>query len=176
MEKALRYILPVIIIVLGYLLYKSVADPIREQAKVEYIESRIISRLENIKTAQFAYRDRFDKFAPNFDELVRALKNEQMPLIKVTGDREDSASVVTYDTSYVSLYNHAFGTNEVNLDSLPFVPESPDHVTFTMEANVINLNETNVPVFKVEDPKPYNKDRALRLGSTSEPIFTGNWE
>ncbi|TNE81048.1 MAG: hypothetical protein EP332_05470 [Bacteroidetes bacterium] len=176
MEKALRFILPVIIIALAFLLYKSVADPIKEQAKVDYIEGRIKERMGKIKQAQFAYRDRFDKFAPSFEELNRAMNDEKMPLIKVTGDKEDTNSVVVYDTTYISLYEHAFGETKVNLDSLPFVPENADKVKFEMKADVIVVNETPVAVFMIKDPKPYSKKRGLILGSTSEPIFTGNWE
>lgn len=176
MEKALRIILPIVILGLIYLVYDSIARPIREQKKIDLIEGKIKTRLLNIKSAQFAYRDQKGVFASNFDSLVVALKNEKWQIIKAVGDPEDTTTEMSFDTSYVSLYEHAFPQQDVNLDSISFVPMNPNNAKFEMEANVVSLNGTNVPVFQVRDPEPYNKKRAMTLGDMSQPIYSGNWE
>lgn len=180
MEKALRIFLPLVIVVLAYLVYDSIARPIREQKKVANIEEKIITRLGHIKTAQFAYRDLNRNFTGSFDTLIYALKNEKWPIVKAVGDPEllalDSTAVVTYDTSYISLYEYAFPLADVNLDSLAFVPLNPNGAKFIMEADIITVNNTPVPVFQVTDPEPYNKARALTLGDMTQPVYTGNWQ
>lgn len=176
MEKVLRIILPIVILVLSYLVYDSIATPMREQKKIAALEAKIIERLNHIKTAQFAYRELTNTFAPNFDTLIYVLRNGQMPRIKVEGDPEDTTSQLTYDTSYVSLYAYAFENVQVNLDSLAYVPLNPNGAKFKMEAGFVDINNTKVPVFQVEDPEPYNKQRALTLGSMVEPVYNGNWE
>ncbi len=176
MEKALRIILPIVIIGLAYLLFESIAKPIREQKKIEMIESQIIERLEDIKSAQFAYRDLNGKFASSFDSLIYSMRNQDWPVIKVTGDPEDSTSVMSYDTSYIKLVKYAFPSKEVKLDSLPYVPFNKDGAKFDLEASVIEVNGTNVPVFQVQDPDPYNPKRALTLGDITQPVYSGNWE
>ncbi|HCS20439.1 MAG TPA: hypothetical protein DIW47_07740 [Bacteroidetes bacterium] len=176
MEKALRIILPLVILVLAYLLYDSIARPIREQKKIAQIEEKIITRLGHIKAAQFAYKDLTGKFSNNFDTLIHALKNEQWPVVKAIGDPEDSTTVMVYDTTYISLYEYAFPTKDVNIDSLSFVPLNPKGTKFRMQADIITVNNTKVAVFEVEDPEPYNKERALILGDLTQPVYTGNWE
>lgn len=176
MEKALRIILPLVILGLTYLVYDSIDRPIREQKKIDHIEGKIINRIRQIKTAQFAYRDLKNSFAPNFDVLISAMNNEKWPIIKVVGDPEDTLSVVSYDTTYISLYEYAFPTKDVNLDSLPFVPLNPNGAKFLMQADIITVNNTKVPVFMVKDPEPYNKKRALTLGDLNQPVYSGNWE
>lgn len=176
MEKALRIFLPLVIIVLAYLVYDSIARPIREQKKIAQIEEKIIVRLGHIKAAQFAYKDLTGKFSNNFDSLIYALKNEQWPIVKAIGDLEDSTTVMVYDTTFVSLYEWAFPAKDVNIDSLPYVPLNPDGAKFIMHADIITLNNTTVPVFQVEDPDPYNPERALILGDLTQPVYTGNWE
>ncbi|MDX5320502.1 MAG: hypothetical protein LPK45_05360 [Bacteroidota bacterium] len=176
MEKALRISLPIVILVLIYLVYDSVARPMREQKKIDQLEAKIITRLGHIKTAQFAYRDHKGVFAGNFDSLIYALKNEQWPIIKAVGDPEDTTTEMSYDTTYVPLYEYAFPMKDVNIDSLAFVPMNPNNAKFLIEADVININNANVPVFMVKDPEPYNKKRALTLGDMSQPVYTGNWE
>ena len=176
MEKALRIILPLVIIVLVYLVYDSIAKPIREQKKIDQIEAKIIARLGHIKAAQFAYRDLNGKFTDNFDSLIHALKNEQWAVVKAIGDPEDTTTVVSYDTTFIPLYEHAFPLKDVNVDSLAYVPVNPNGTKFIMKADVITVNNTPVPVFSVEDPEPYNPKRALILGDLSQPVYTGNWE
>lgn len=176
MEKALRIILPIVILGLIYLVYDSIARPIREQKKIDKIEGKIIERMGKIKTAEFAYRDLKNTFASNFDTLIYALENERWPIVKAVGDPEDTTSVMTFDTTYISLYEHAFPMKDVKLDSILYVPYNPKGAKFTLEANVISINSTNVPVFKVTDPDPYNPKRGLVLGDLSQPVYTGNWE
>lgn len=176
MEKVLRIGLPILIIVLGYLVYESIAGPMREQKKVEALEARIVSRLQNIRTAQFAYRDKNNQFASSFDELIRALKEDKIAVIKKEGDEEDTLSVVTTDTMFVLLQDYAFPAQKANLDSIMFVPGNPNGAKFRMSADIITVNGVKVPVFLAEDPEPYNKKRALRVGSLSDPVYTGNWE
>ena len=176
MEKALRIILPLVILGLAYLVYDSIDRPIREQKKINHIEGKIINRIRQIKTAQFAYHDLKNSFAPNFDTLINAMNNEKWPIIKVVGDPEDTLSVVTYDTTYISLYEYAFPNKDANLDSLPFVPLNPNGAKFLMQADIITINNTQVPVFMVKDPEPYNEKRALTLGDMNQPVYSGNWE
>lgn len=176
MEKALRIFLPLVIIVLIYFVYDSIAKPIREQKKTDQIEAKIISRLNHIKAAQFAYRDLNGKFTNNFDTLIYALKNEQWPVVKAIGDPEDTTTVMTFDTTFISLYEYAYPLKDVNVDSLSYVPVNPNGAKFIMFADVITVNNTPVPVFSVEDPEPYNPKRALILGDLSQPVYTGNWE
>lgn len=177
MEKILRIVLPLVIVLLSYLVYESVAKPVREQKKIARMEARIIEKLELIKTAQMTYRDKHNLFANDFDILITALKDEKMPLIKVIGDPEDTLSTVVYDTSYIPLSEAAFGKTSVNLDSLPYVPFNPQGAKFLMAADTIEKNGVGgIPVFEVSDPKPYNKKRALKVGSLTEPVYTGNWE
>lgn len=176
MEKALRIILPLAIIVLAYFVYDSIARPIREQKKIDQIEGKIIARLGHIKTAQFAYRDLNGKFSNNFDSLIYSLKNDQWPIVKAIGDPEDTTSQMVYDTTFVSLYEWAFPMKDVNIDSLAYVPLNPNGAKFIMQADIITINNTTVPVFQVMDPEPYNPKRALTLGDLSQPVYTGNWE
>jgi hypothetical protein len=176
MQKVLRILLPLVIIVLTYLVIDSIAKPIREQKKVDQIEAKVIARMGQVKAAQFAYRDLTGKFTSSFDSLIYALKNEQWAIVKAIGDPEDTTSVMSYDTSYVSLYEYAFPLKDANVDSLAFVPMNPNGAKFIMQADIITVNNTQVPVFMVEDPEPYNPKRALILGDLSQPVYTGNWE
>lgn len=176
MEKALKIILPIAVLVLSYFLYESVASRVRYEKEVQRVEEKVINRLKDIKTAQMVYKEIHGVFAPNFEVLISAIKTEKIPLIKQEGELIDSTSVVKMDTTYVSIIGPEGRFPEgFVVDSLPFVPLS-DKVQFTINAGFVDKNGVKVPVFLVEDPKPFNKKRALRVGSMDEPVYSGNWE
>ncbi len=182
MEKALRIGLPIVILVLAFWLYESIAGEVRERKKIELIETAIKKKMNTIKDAQFAYRDKYGKFAKTFDELTRSMQNDQKLIVKTqnTEASDGSDSAVAGDSSYVSMMQVAFGADadNVNLDSIAYVPYNPNGKKFEMDADIIRVGSDRllVPVFQIKDPEPYNEERTLIMGSLSEPKFTGNWQ
>lgn len=176
MEKVLRIVLPLVALVLAYLLYETIARPVRERKKAEAVEQQVKARLLLIRDAQMAYSSKYRSFAPDFTVLVNALKNEEVPVVKETGDPADTSASPSHDTTWLPMREAAFGNRRVNVDSLPFVPMNAKGTRFVLNAGTIEVNGRQVPVFEVYDPDPYKNTRSLRIGSMSEAIYTGNWE
>ena len=61
------------------------------------------------------------------------------------------------------------------IDSLAHVPPS-NKWKFVLDAGIINKSKITVPVFEVRDPKPYNPNKPLILGSMTEANLNGNWQ
>ncbi|HYG15484.1 MAG TPA: hypothetical protein VEC12_06990 [Bacteroidia bacterium] len=162
-------------IIVGYLCYDTVADTMRYRAQVKTVEADIIKRMTEIKEAQFAYREAYGEFAKSFDSLIYGVKHGKIPEVKQVGELVDSTSKVETDTLYVPILEALKDKIKSPLDSLRYVPHS-NKVQFSMNAGTITKNQVPLKVFEVEDPKPLNKERALRLGSMSDAIYTGNWE
>ncbi len=174
-NNIVKIVLAIACIVVGYFTYDSVATTLKYEKSVKAVESDIIQRLTEIKEAQFAYREAYGQFADNFDSLVYGLKNGQIPQLSQVGELdEDSEVEVQVDTLYVPIKEKLKGKVS-NFDSLPYVPHS-DKVKFTLDAGRITRNGVVIQVFEAKDPKPYNKRRALQIGSMDDAIFTGNWE
>lgn len=173
-----KIILGIAVIVLAYTLYGVILEPIRYQAEVDRREAAIIERLNHVKNAQLSYKDVHGSFASNWDQLIASVKSDKLKILSMTGDPEDSTSVVKVDTIYVSIMDQYF--KGVAVDSLRFVPFSETGDTFLINAGTIKKNDISVPVFEVTDPNPYSKKRVkeknpLRLGNMFEPVYTGNW-
>ncbi len=57
MRTVLQIILGIAIVVLGYLVYDSIMTPIRFNKAKDFREKKAISRMEQIREAQKAYKD-----------------------------------------------------------------------------------------------------------------------
>ncbi|MFT7299372.1 MAG: hypothetical protein ACI81S_001651 [Sphingobacteriales bacterium] len=171
--KALKFILPVVIIILAVLLYRSIADPIQFQKKKTYVESYVIQKLKDIRSAQVAYKNVNGKYTGDFNVLIDFIKTDSLPVVTKLGDPDDSTSVVTIDTSYVSVLDSLFGM-DYPIDSLSFVPFSSKN--FAIEVGEISKGGVVIPVFQVRDTDPIDRKRILQVGSLTEASNAGNWE
>lgn len=172
--KIINIVLTVVIIVLSYLIFRSINEPIKFNKEREHRYSYVIQRLKDIRTSQIAYKSVNGAYAPNFDSLIGFIKNGQFPLIKQIGNAEDSMAVVVRDTILVSVKDSLFPGN-YPIDSLPFVPFG-NGAKFKMQAGEIEKGKVKVKVFEVEDTAPFDKKQVLKVGSMTEPSNAGNWE
>lgn len=175
-NNIVKIVLAIACIIVGYLTYDTIATTIKYEKRVAAIEKDIITRLTDIKEAQFAFKDAYGKFADNFDTLLVALKTGEIPEIKQVGDVEEDPNVeVIRDTLYVPIREKVKGKITNPFDSLPFVPHS-NKVKFELKAGEITRNGVDIKVFMAKDPEPFSKKRALQIGSMDDAIYTGNWE
>ena len=117
MKLILQLLLWVVIIFLGWKLYKSVIGPVEfNKTKVERY-TKVIKNLKDIKAAELAHKEITGKFTGSFDSLVRFL------------DTAEFAITERRDTSYADVAkNKAFGIREgyyiedIITDTLDFTP------------------------------------------------------
>jgi hypothetical protein len=176
----IKAFLAVVVLFLGYKLYRSIQDEIDLTAKIETNEEQVKISLDRIRLAQTAYRDVNSHFANKKDTLINFLKYGKMQVTKEFGDPDDSTS------QYIKQIRIVPVSSEIlvgyNYDSLFIVPHQQD-TFFTMAALIITQNKVEVPVFEVFDPVPFNPDRQkdgtkppLTVGSLVEATYSGNWK
>lgn len=177
------------VVVLSYLLYKSIEEPIAVQTARDKREPLVQERLLDIKKAQMVYLEKYGKFAENFDILVKAVKTDSVAEIKIVGNPDllevDSTAVVEYDTMYISFMERAFNTIAYPADSLPFVPYTGGK-KFHIQTGTITEANAKIPVFEVsitekemlhdKDQKYVSGDKVWKVGSMTEARYDGNWE
>ncbi len=177
MKYVIRGVLLVVIAVLAYFTYESIAEPVRYGKEVALKEQAVIDKLKVIRDAQLTYRDQKGQFTASFDTLVDFMKNGQLKIMVEFGDRDDSTTVFTTKEMFVSVKDSMFP--DVDVDNIRYVPFH-DTLQFIMKADKIKTNNVLVPVFLVEDPMPFSKERQeeenpLSVGSIYEVNYRGNW-
>ena len=194
MKVVINLLLLAITVFLGYVLYRSIKDPITFADQKMMREDAVSSRLRDIRTAQQIYRDiSGGPYAPNFDTLVSTLKTKRIPTVSVFGDPDDPNfdGVIRYDTVYQAAIDtiNALG---INLDSLRYVPYTQG-LEFEIAADTTTYQKAKVNVVEVGTAyknfmgpfaaerfrrfdSSYDPNKRMKFGSMTQPSLSGNWE
>lgn len=195
MKTAIQIALIVVIVVLGYLIYESIMEPVRFNQEVARREALIIQRLKDIRSVQIAHRSRYNKFVGDLDSLVMFVRNDSLPIIMAIGTVPDSLTeseavrlgLVKRDTLWMPAVDSLFRRTAYPLDSLPFIPKSSGK-RFTLASGFIERGMVSLPVFEAFTvPEEYMSDMenwktyytrlgGLKVGSLVEASTDGNWE
>ena len=207
MKLGIQIVLWVASIFFAYKIYDSINVPIKFNQTKNERYAKVIDRLKDIRKAQIAHKDVKGVFSNNFDSLVKFVDEGIFTLI----EKRDS-SYLEYDRTYridmlrevividtlgtVPVKDSLFGDSGryKNMANVPI--EGVQDSTFKINAEVINKNGYNVPVFEVKVSKNiilFDQDADLVkqenetvsvdgvngseivLGSLSNVSTNGNW-
>lgn len=205
MKIAIQVVLWVLCIFFSYKIYDSINGPIEFNRVKNERYSKVINRLKEIRKAQIAHKDVRGAYANNFDSLVSFIETGIFTLI----ERRDS-SYMEYDRVYrIDMLREIVVTDTLGFvpvkdslfkddsyKNLAVVPVEGIDATFKINANVIDKNGYQVPVFEVKVAKnivlhDQNKDLLKQenetvsvdgvngpeivLGSITDVSTNGNW-
>jgi hypothetical protein len=201
MKTIIQIILGVIVVVLAYLLYDSLMEPIRFNKAVEYRNELVVQRLKDIRELQVAYKDRYGRYSGGFDTLINFYKNDSLKIVKQVGSWDDSLAVakklVYTDTIRIAVKDSLFRNVEgFIIDSLAMVPLV--HEPFQLQAiSYMSISKVVIPLFEAsvhndvylkgldrqaivnlnDEQENMNKYPGLKVGSVTQPNNNaGNWE
>ena len=204
MRTVIQIILIAGIVFLGYLLWRSIEEPInfRQEKKKRY--DAVIQNLKDIRTAQVAYKRANEKYTGSFDTLINFIKKDSIPIVKAIGHVPDTLTekeavkmgIVRRDTSRVSTLDSLFNP-QYPIDSLRYIPYSGGE-KFVMDSKKIKTGSgVKVNVFEARAPnhwilkglpeqqivnlnqqaEKFDRYPGLKVGSLREANNNaGNWE
>lgn len=187
--NALMFLL---ILFLGFILYKQIQEPIAFQQTKNLREKAVIDKLVKIRKAQEAYRGVTGKFASSFEDLTETLKNGKFVRVQVYGDVDDpTQSNIRYDTTYLPAIDSvkALGIELEGIDIVPYGEGAKFNIqadTVTYQSALVDVVQVGVTYetfmgefkdarFKKYDEK-YDPKKKIKFGDLSKPILTGSWE
>ena len=193
-------VMPIIIIVLGYLIYRSVQQPVIFEKQRKIRESVCVERLKDIRTLQVAYKSRFNKFTGDLDTLIDFYKNGEITIVRQIGSMDDSVAVaqkrVFRDSIKISVRDTLLKRPGFIVDSIAYIPFSGGK-KMVMKSIIAKVSGVDVPLFEAGASFDYllqglerqlivnlNADRdlqgrypGLKVGSIDAPNNNaGNWE
>ena len=186
MRLIINLILIGVVILLGYLLFFGIKEPIAfGDAKKERLEA-VTNRLKQVRFAQEFHRDITGLFANSFDSLKHVLTTDSFTLVKIIGNPDDP------NGEFTRIETKKSAKDSLALDSLPFVPYSGG-ARFTIQADTLTYQKTLVTVTEVgtqwktfmgkyADAKYqrydnlYFPNNLVKFGDMSGPNLGGNWE
>ena len=201
MKKVITYVvLPLVVLVLGYIIYTSIQEPVVFEKQRKYRETIAIERLKDIRTLQVAYKAKYYKFSGSLDSLIDFYNNGIITVVKQVGSLDDSLAVaqkrVFRDSIRIAVKDTLLKRPGFVIDSIAIIPLSGGQ-KIEMKAIIGKVSGVDVPLFEASIPfdillkglnrqlvvnlnsERVNTERypGLRVGSIEAPNNNaGNWE
>jgi len=160
MKIAIQALLWIVIVVLGYLNYKSIYGPVEFNKKKEKRYEVVIDKLDKIRKAQLAHKEVIGKFNSSFDSLVRFIDTAEFTItqrrdtmyldeeyLKTYGVDKMIEDVVVDTLGYEKVKNRLF--KNYDYSDLGVIPNT-DGKKFDMKTGFIEVNNNKVAVFEVK--------------------------
>lgn len=195
---ALKVFLSIVIVFLGYMVVKSIMEPVRFENEKTDRERVVIQLLKDIREVQMAYKGMHNEYAGSFDTLIDFIKTGLIPVVNIIPDPTDTTFTKTINdtTSYItveeSLFNHRANFNPESIQYIPYT----DGEVFAFATGIIEINKVRVPVFEisakyiqfllgmdeqlilnlVKKQNEFERFPGIKVGSITEASTDGNWE
>jgi len=194
----LKIVLAAAIVVLAYLIFDSIMQPIEFLKEKKHREVEIIQNLKDIRDLQTYYKNAKGSYTANFDSLAAFASYGEIPVVRIIPDPNDTTFTLTISDTlgYIKVFDSLFGKRrQFDIRQLAVVPFSGG-AKFDMDAGEIERGGVKVSVFEakvayetylkgldeqrirnlVAADKALDRFPGLKVGSLTEPTVNGNWE
>ncbi|MCC8036237.1 MAG: hypothetical protein LIO77_09985 [Rikenellaceae bacterium] len=196
-------VLGILIVLFTWLLIGMLNTPRNFQREVKVREAAVISRIQDIRTAQQAYKQKYQRYTPTFDSLIYFVLNDSLVFERSSGSVDDSIAVarglVTREEFWIPVIDTIFRKQMTrnDVENLRYIPygEGAEYImdagTFETDSKVV------VPVFEakapfkaflgdlnrqelinyIDDAKTLGKYPGIKVGALDQATNdAGNWE
>lgn len=164
MKKLFQILLAVAILGLIYVIYVQISTPIRFDNELKSKKAQVIERIKDIRTAQRAYKSKYQHFTGSFDTLASFILNDSLVLERKIVDEDDSVALAMLKKSgkkniekfTVAVIDTVFSPKRLSREDvmqLRYIPGT-DKAEYIMEAGIITT-ESKVVIPIVECRAPY---------------------
>ena len=165
MKKLFQIILAVAIVGLVYIIYVQISTPIRFDKETKAKKAQVIDRIKDIRTAQRAFKSKYQHFTASFDSLSAFVLTDTLELERKIVDEDDSAAMAMLKKSgkkniekfKIAVIDTIFAPKKVtrqDVENFRFIPGTGNKAQFIMEAGIITT-ESKVVIPVVECRAPY---------------------
>ena len=158
-------ILAVAIVGLVYVIYVQISTPIRFDKETKAKKAQVIDRIKDIRTAQRAFKSKYQHFTASFDSLSAFVLTDTLELERKIVDEDDSAAMAMLKKSgkkniekfKIAVIDTIFAPKKVtrqDVENFRFIPGTGNKAQFIMEAGIITT-ESKVVIPVVECRAPY---------------------
>ena len=178
MKVTLKILLIVAVVLLGYMCYRSILNPIEYNEEKGQRDDAIITRLIEIRKAQIEYKNIHKTHAGSFDDLEKFLNTEKLPFLIKEGVLTDEQlekgmtekeavkkGLIRRDTMWILAKDTLLGEN-YDVTAMRYVPGVPgEKLTFKMDTTTLKSGSGyEIKVFVCEVPyAAYLKDLDAQL-------------
>ena len=180
MKKSVQTIIQaalfVVIVLLVFLIYKSIMKPVNFNKEKARRETVAIQRLKDIRTLQVAYKSVNSKFAPSIDSLVDFYNKGDMVVVLQVGSMDDSVAVAHTDAVKKSNKNitplQIYQMYLAGDQNLVFSVENKIPVRDTLFNSRENFNINDIRTIPFSDGEPIIMESIVKtVSGVPVPLF-----
>ena len=142
-KAAIQIVLALVVIGLAFVVYRQLTIPLQFDKEVEKRSAAVIDRIKDIRSAERAYKQVYDKYCGNFDSLIAFVLTDSMVYERSFGSADDSVAVarglVKSEQFKMAVIDTAFGTKKLTpaqVQQLRYIPYSADQ-EYILEAGAL---------------------------------------
>ena len=165
MKRIFQIILGVVIVALVYIIYVQISTPLNFNKETKAKKAQVIDRIKDIRTAQRAFKSKYQHFTASFDSLSAFVLTDTLELERKIVDEDDSAAMAMLKKSgkkniekfKIAVIDTIFAPKKVtrqDVENFRFIPGTGNKAQFIMEAGIITT-ESKVVIPVVECRAPY---------------------
>ena len=165
MKRIIQIILAVVIVALVYVIYDQISTPIRFDNELAARKAQVIERIKDIRTAQRAYKSKYQRFTGDFDTLTAFILNDTLELERTIVDEDDSVGMAALKKAgkkniekfKIAVIDTIFAPkvlSKSDIEQLRYIPGTDNQAQYIMEAGIITT-ESKVVIPVVECRAPY---------------------
>ncbi len=165
MRKIFQLLLAVVIVGLIYVIYVQISTPINFDKERAEKEKAIVERIKDIRTAQRAFKTKYQRFTDNFDTLINFVLNDSIIMERKIYDEDDSVGMAqllltkqkNVESFSIAVIDTIFAPRKLTVEQvkeLRYVPTTDNKTEYTLQADKIET-ESRVIIPIVECRVPY---------------------
>lgn len=167
MKKIAQILLAVVIIAFVYVIYQQISTPIRFENEMKSKSAQVIERIKDIRTAERAYKSKYQKFTADWDTLANFILNETLEMERKLVDEDDSVGLAllkkqgkkNVEKFTVAVIDTIFSPKKLTKEeilNMRYIPTTNNQAEFILEAGQITT-ESKIVIPVVECRAPYIK-------------------
>jgi len=165
MKRIFQIILALVIVALVYVIYDQISTPIRFENELKSRKAQVIERIKDIRTAQRAFKSKYQRFTADFDSLTAFILTDTLEMERKIVDEDDSVAMAqlkkagkkNVEKFKVAVIDTIFSPKvltKADVEQLRFIPGTDNRAQYIMEAGIITT-ESKVVIPVVECRAPY---------------------
>ena len=165
MKKIAQLLLAVAIIAFVWIIYKQISTPIRFENELKTKRAQVIERIKDIRTAERAFKTKYQRFTADFDTLAAFILNDTLELERKIYDEDDSVGLAllkrlkkkNVEKFKVAVIDTIFSPKKLtaqDVADLRYIPGTDKQAQYILEAGIVTT-ESKVVIPIVECRAPY---------------------
>ncbi len=162
MKKGIQIFLGLVIIGLIYVIAYQIYTPLKFEKQLKERNAAVIAKLKDIRSAERAFKSKYQHFTADFDSLVNFILNDSLEMERKLVDEDDSVAMAklkrmkkkNVEKYYINVIDTIFSPRKLSqeqVENLRYIPNT-NNMEFILVAGVVNKGNVDVPVVECRAP------------------------